>query len=42
MIFPAISAFLAWIIGSLRVETDGDDEDVNNNDEIDGRNKISQ
>lgn len=37
-----MSGFLAYIIGALRVETYGDDEDMNNNDETDDRSKITQ
>lgn len=39
----AISGFLAYIIGALRVEgeTDGVDEDMNNNDDTDERSKIA-
>jgi hypothetical protein len=40
-VFLALSAFCAYIIGSLRVETDND-EDENNNDEINSESKHHQ
>lgn len=43
-IFISLSGFLAYIIGELRVEgeTDGDDDEMNNNDDMDERSKIAQ
>jgi hypothetical protein len=43
-IFIALSGFLAYIIGDLRVEgeTEADDEEMNNNDDTDERSKIAQ
>lgn len=39
----AISGFLAYIIGAVRAESPaGEDEDVNNNDETDEQNKLTQ
>lgn len=38
----AISGFLSYLIGALRVESDDEEEDMNNNDETDERSKIAQ